>query len=157
MEGPEAHGPQGVSDEPRLPAEGLLAERVGREDGEGAEEACAQEEREEDALPGGAEERRDHVSDQEGEPGKEGRPGILIPQRIVEHRVQAQVASALERITEGGIPVVRVRPAGIGGRVDAVAIDMRELEGQAVDEVDAQKQRESEVDDQDWGGPTDRE
>src|SRR5438445_13413859 len=153
MEGPEAHGPQGVSDEPRLPAEGLLAERVGREDGEGAEEARAQEEREEDALPRGAEERRDHVSDQEGEPGKEGRPGILIPERIVQHRVLAEVASALEGITEGAVPVVRFRPAGIRGRVDAVAVDIRELVVKAVAEIDAQKQRESEDEDQDRGGP----
>src|SRR5207247_4387904 len=124
------------------------------EDGEGAEEARAEEEREEDALPRRAEERRDQVSDQEGEPRKEGRPGILIPERIVQHRVQSEIAPALERITEGAIPVVRVRPAGLGGRVDAVAIDMRQLEGQAVDEVDAQKQRESEDEEQDRGGTT---
>ena len=63
LEVPDAHGQQEGSDDPRLPAEGLLAERVRREDGEGAEEARAEEEREEDALPRGAEERRDQVSD----------------------------------------------------------------------------------------------
>src|SRR5207247_9192259 len=106
-----------------------------------------------DGLAWGVEEGREQGSDYEGEPRKEGRPGILIPERIVEHRVQSEVAPALERITEGAIPVVRIRPAGIGGRVDAVAINMRQLEGQAVDEVDAQKQRESEEEDQDRGSP----
>src|SRR5438128_12555265 len=50
------------------------------------------------------------------------------------------------------MPVVRVRSAREGRRGDRVAVDIRLIEGEAGDEVDAEEQRDAENQNEDRGG-----
>src|SRR2546428_13410790 len=51
------------------------------------------------------------------------------------------------------MPVVRVRSAREGRRGDRVAVDIRLIEGEAGDEVDAEEQSDAENQNEDRGGP----
>src|SRR3989475_12207607 len=140
-------------DEPGPLAERLLAEGVRREDRQGAEAACAQQERDDDRLPGVREERPEEPADEEREPREQRRPWIRQGERVAQHRVRAQVLAGLEGITQGAVPIVRVGAAGYGQRVDRVAIDVRLAEDGAGDEVDAEEQGDAEDEHKDRGGP----
>ena len=141
---PHADREEERADEARLPAERLLREAVRRDDREGPEEPRTQQPDEDDRVPRVAEEGREQPSGEEREPRVQRRPRVLEGNGIVEHGVAAQVSPRLERITQRPVPIVRVRPARVGRRVDGGAVGWDRMEGDPVHEVGAQEQREAE-------------